>query len=57
MNSKSITWVIEYKIIGNDNIKAMEINLYFNKVNNVKRWFNSSNHRKNFEFVNAKIKE
>jgi hypothetical protein len=61
MISKSVNWEIEYKIKGNDRIYTMKIDLHFNKVKNIARWFKMThtgkNGQKDWEFINAKIIE
>ena len=39
MLSKCVSWEIEYKITGNDRIYTMKIDLHFNKVKNIAKWF------------------
>ena len=59
--TKSITWEIEYKIVGNDRVYIMKIDLHFNKTKNIAKWFkmahSGKNGQKNCEFINAKIIE
>jgi hypothetical protein len=61
MKSESVNWEIEYKIVGNDRIYTMKIDLHFNKVKNIAKWFKMThtgkNGQKNWEFINAKIIE
>lgn len=62
MKSKNITWEIEYKIVdGGDKTYTMRIDLHFNKVKNIAKWFKMThtgkNGQKNWEFINAKIIE
>ena len=61
MDSKSVNWEIEYKIRGNNRIYIMRIDLHFNKVKNIAKWFkmtyNGMNGKRHYEFINAKIIE
>jgi hypothetical protein len=61
MESKSVNWEIEYKITGSDRIYIMKIELHFNKVKNIAKWFKMThagkNGQKDCEFINAKIIE
>jgi len=55
------TWIITYRVVGDTEEKIMEINLHFNKAHNVGKWFkmcyNGIEGKRNFEFINAKIKK
>ena len=59
MDSKSVNWEIEYKIRGNNRIYIMRIDLHFNKVKNIAKWFRMTHTGKDgqryCEFINAKI--
>ena len=59
MESKSISWEIEYKVVSTDKVQTMKIDLHFNKEKNIAKWFkmayNGTNGKKHFEFLNAKI--
>jgi hypothetical protein len=61
MESKSISWQIEYKVVDTGRVQTMKISLQFNKEKNVAKWFKAYYSRKdgkeNFEFINAKIIE
>ena len=62
MNNKAMeyTWIITYRVVGDNQIQTMEKDLHFNKAHNVGKWFNlcnnGTNGRRKLEFVNAKIK-
>ena len=59
MLSKCVSWEIEYKIVDNDKIYIMKIDLHFNKVKNIAKWFRMTHTGKDgqryCEFINAKI--
>jgi hypothetical protein len=61
MECKSVAWEIEYKIKGSDRVYIMKIDLHFNKVKNIAKWFRMThtgkNGQKDWEFINAKIIE
>jgi hypothetical protein len=61
MESKSIAWEIEYKVVSTGKVNTMKISLHFNKVKNIEKWFrmayNGINGKKHYEFINAKIIE
>jgi hypothetical protein len=61
METKIVNWEIEYKISGDNRIYIMRIDLHFNKVKNIAKWFKMThtgkNGQKNCEFINAKIIE
>jgi hypothetical protein len=57
MESKSVNWLISYKIVGSERILTMEISLNFNKERNVARWFNVYKNKGNLEFINAIVNE
>jgi hypothetical protein len=61
MLSKYVSWEIEYKIVDNDRIYIMKIDLHFNKVKNIAKWFkmtyNGMNGKRHYKFINAKIIE
>ena len=59
MKSESVNWEIEYKIKGSERTYTMKIDLHFNKVKNIAKWFRMThtgkNGQKDWEFINAKI--
>ena len=59
MESKSVSWQIEYKVVDTGRVQTMKIELHFNKEKNVAKWFRAYHSRRegkeNLEFLNAKI--
>jgi len=55
--SVSVSWEIEYKIVSSNRIYKMKIDLHFNKIKNITKWFKMTHIGKNCEFINAKIIE
>jgi hypothetical protein len=59
MESKSVSWEIEYKVVETGKTGTMKIDLHFNKEKNIAKWFKScysgKNGKKQCEFLNAKI--
>jgi hypothetical protein len=61
MESKSVTWEIEYRVVETGKVQTMKIDLHFNKQKNIAKWFkmthDGKNGKSNCEFLNAKILE
>ena len=55
------TWIISYRIVGNNKILTMERDLHLKTAHRVGNWFNMCHNgvdgRRKLEFVNAKLKE
>jgi len=61
MESKSVSWQIEYRVVDTGRVQTMKIDLRFNKEKNIARWFRAYHSKRDgkevLEFLNAKIIE